>query len=158
MRNLRRRRAFSLVELMVVVFCTSVIAAAAIALLHHLGAWGRSVQDSATQAAAADRMEQALRRELQQATDLQATGATLAIATYHGTSQWQLAKDACQVKWTAGDDSPRHERFDIGPHSDWQVATEEGLAIVVLDIEAGERGMPLRVVEPLREREGASDE
>ena len=156
------RCAFSLVELMVVVFCTIALTGAAVALLHHLGRWGSSVQQASTHAAAVDRLELALRRELRHSTDIQPTGATLTIATRQGTSKWQLAKDACQVKWTVAGESPRHDRYDIGPRTDWQVNVQQGMAEVVLGVPEGERGLPVRVIEPLEdtelENEGGNDE
>lgn len=159
----RHHRGFTLVELLTVMFCTLVLTSIAIALLHHVGSWGASVRGSSTQASAANRMELALRRELQQATDVQPAGATLTITTPAGSSQWQMADDACQTTWTTGDESTRHERYTIGPHAEWQASTTDGLTTVLLEVAAGERGMPLRVVEPgpvstAEKAEGEDDE
>ena len=75
----RVRTGFTLIEVMVVVAGTVILVSLAVGLLHQVGKWGQASQKSADEAAGSYRMEQALRRELAQATDVEVNARALRV-------------------------------------------------------------------------------
>lgn len=126
-------RGFSLVEVLVVVTLTGVLAGVSMTVMNGLANWGNSATESSQQAASLYRMEQTLRKQLAEATRVEVADELLVVSLAGGTNaEWTLVGSECQLR-TKNGDRTYGERYRVGPHRAWRVEIADGLAEVCFE-------------------------
>jgi prepilin-type N-terminal cleavage/methylation domain-containing protein len=119
------RSAMTLVEVMVAVAVTSILAGVVVSLLIGLRDWDRSMRRRSVYTEQLARLGETLRSDIRQATDV--TLPTTDALLIHGPNEMQiryeLVTDGCRrMATTPADAMPRTDAFSVGPTTSWMLA------------------------------------
>jgi type II secretory pathway pseudopilin PulG len=125
-KNCRRRRATTLVELLVVTTLVSILMAVVGTLAVHLRQWDRHVRDHSRHGIQLTNLAETIRADIRRATGVtRPEKKIMAIAgTDGGEIRYELQPDRCRrtIK-SPGEKSASTETFAIGPADSWKLVT-----------------------------------
>jgi prepilin-type N-terminal cleavage/methylation domain-containing protein len=120
-----RRPAMTLLEIMVAVAVTSLVAGVAISLLVGLRDWDSNLRRQSIHNEQMLRLSEALRSDIRQAVDvtLPSSDALVIRAENERLTRYELSPDGCRrIVTTPSEAKPVIDAFNVGPSTSWSLA------------------------------------